>query len=148
MKGYINGVQGLNFLAFFVGKIQKNLFISMNGRENFRDDCAILAGRQDQWSAPYISGARICKLRLGGWCKLVLRWTVWGGGGAFGGIFGSNVLSKCPKERHSTRWNIKFQYVFKGGDSLSLAHLLRTLEHGDTEEVHTGVSLQEFRLIN
>jgi hypothetical protein len=51
MKGYINGVQGLNFLAFFVGKIQKNLFTSMNGRENFRDDCAILAGRQDQWSA-------------------------------------------------------------------------------------------------
>jgi hypothetical protein len=46
MKGYINGVQGLNFLAFFVGKIQKNLFTSMNGRENFRDDCAILAGRQ------------------------------------------------------------------------------------------------------
>ena len=29
-------------------------------------------------------------------------------------IAGGHVLSKCPKERHSPPWNIKFHYVFRG----------------------------------
>jgi hypothetical protein len=29
-------------------------------------------------------------------------------------IGGGHILSKCPKERHSPPWNIKFQYVFRG----------------------------------
>ena len=29
-------------------------------------------------------------------------------------IAGGHVLSKCPKERHSPPWNIKFNYVFRG----------------------------------
>jgi hypothetical protein len=34
-------------------------------------------------------------------------------------IAGGHVLSKCPKERHSPLWNIKFHYVF-GGVTASL----------------------------
>jgi hypothetical protein len=41
-------------------------------------------------------------------------------------IAGGHVLSKCPKERHSPPWNIKFSICFQGGDCLSLGHLLRT----------------------
>ena len=41
-------------------------------------------------------------------------------------IAGSHVLSKCPKERHSPPWNIKFSLCFQGGDCLSLGHLQRT----------------------
>ena len=44
----------------------------------------------------------------------------------FTGIAGGHVLSKCPKERHSPPWNIKFSICFQGGDCLSLGHLLRT----------------------
>ena len=29
-------------------------------------------------------------------------------------IAGGHVLSKCPKERYSPPWNIKFHYVFRG----------------------------------
>jgi hypothetical protein len=41
-------------------------------------------------------------------------------------IAGAHVLSKCPKERHSPPWNIKFSICFQGGDCLSFGHLLRT----------------------
>jgi hypothetical protein len=29
-------------------------------------------------------------------------------------IAGGHALSKCPKEKHSPPWNIKFQFVFRG----------------------------------
>ena len=41
-------------------------------------------------------------------------------------IAGGHVLSKCPKERHSPPWNIKFSICFQGGDCFSLGHLLTT----------------------
>ena len=42
-------------------------------------------------------------------------------------IAGDHVLSKCPKERHSPPWNIKFSICFQGGDGLSLGALAKNM---------------------